>query len=105
GVGRPGAVALPQFAQAGGASVGFQEDVEKNAQTSWRSVLPALRPAVDLRDSVECGRSRGRMGHTAAPAERRESFQEVLADETPDEEGGTGTSQPASGGVGVGEGF
>ena len=39
----PGAVALPQFAQAERASIGFQENVEKNAQTSGRSVLPAPR--------------------------------------------------------------
>ena len=63
----------------------FKKTWQTNTSTGRRPLLPALRSAVHVCDPAECGRRRGRMGDADAPADRREGFQEVLADEAADE--------------------
>src|SRR5436190_12906742 len=52
-----------------------------DAPASEGAVLSRLRSAIDVRDALERGRRRRRVGDAAPPPGRREGVQEVLADE------------------------
>ena len=83
----------------------FKNDVDKNASTGGCSALPALRSAVNVCHAAECGRRGGRVGHATPSTDRCQGFQEVLADETPDEARGAGAPEPSGEGVRSSEEF
>jgi integrase len=72
---------------------GYQKSLRKVWQCGFAkskgAILPDLRSAVDVRDSFKRGWRGRRVGHAVAPAGRCEGVQEVLADETANEKGGT----------------
>ena len=70
-----------------------QDRLAADAAASEGPVSPHLRPALDLRDATERWRRGGRVGDAASPAGRRESVQEVLADEIADEARGVAEAQ------------
>ena len=58
-------------------------------------ILPHLRSQINVRHPPQRRRLGGRVGDTDAAPGRRESLQEVLADETANEARGSGEAEPA----------
>ena len=89
----PGTWLFPSDANPTGS-----EDTEDGLARSFTkgqgAILPDLRSAVHLCDSPQRGRRSGRVGHAIASAGRRKGVQEVLANETADEEGGSAEDEP-----------
>jgi hypothetical protein len=73
-----------------------EKDLECGFVKGKGTVLSNPRSAVDLRDSFKCGWRSRRMGHAVTSAGRCEGVQEVLADETANEEGGTAETEQES---------
>ena len=64
--GRPGALVVSEFSEAGRTPSRFQEDLAAHAAARWCSALQAVRPPIHLRNPAQCRRRCRRVGQTDA---------------------------------------
>ena len=76
---------FPSDENPSGHQLTLKTRLERHLAARPGPVFPHLRFALHLRDAAQCRRRCRRVGHTVAAAGRRESVQEVFADETADE--------------------
>jgi integrase len=78
------------------SSEDVQDRLARDVAASEGAVFPQLRSPLDIRHPALRRRRRARVGHAVAPLGRRQSVQEVFANEAADETRGAGETQPAS---------
>lgn len=86
-------------------SEGVQEGMGEDSAHGGRAIFSSLRSPIYTRYPAQRGWGSGRVGHANAPPDRRQGVQKVFTDETADEKGGVGQTEPQSKRSGVGTGF